>query len=59
MEKLWTGAPEARLIATRRGLPPQGSHTWTLRGWARKLVAWALVAAVSSATVRRTLKKTA
>jgi len=39
VEKLLTGDQEARIIATRRGPPPQGSNNWTLRLLARKVVA--------------------
>jgi len=58
-EKLWTGAQEARSIATRLGPPPKGSTHWTLRVLARPVVAWAIVDAGSDATVRRTRKKPA
>ena len=59
VEKLWIGAQEARIIATRLGPPPQGYNNWTLRLLARKVVELAIVDAVSYETVRRTLKKTA
>ena len=58
VEKLLTGDQEARLIATRLGLPPKGYNHWTLRLLARQVVALAIVDAVSYETVRRTLKKT-
>jgi hypothetical protein len=59
VEKRLTGAQEARMIATRRGPPPQGDTTWTRRWCARQGGAWASVAAVRDATVRRTRKTTA
>src|SRR6266446_3353265 len=59
VEKLLTGDQEARIIATRRGPPPKGSNTWTLRLLARQVVALAIVDSVSYEAVRRTLKKTA
>src|SRR6266404_3745537 len=59
VEKLLTGDQEARIIATRLGLPPKGSNNWTLRWLARQVVEWAIVDAVSDETVWRTLKKTA
>ncbi len=59
VEKLLTGDQEARIIATRLGLPPKGYNNWTLRLLARKVVELAIVDAVSYETVRRTLKKTA
>ena len=58
VEKLLTGDQEARIIATRLGLPPKGYNNWTLRLLARKVVELAIVDAVSYETVRRTLKKT-
>ncbi len=36
VEKLLTGDQEARIIATRLGLPPKGYNNWTLRLLARK-----------------------
>jgi hypothetical protein len=57
VEQLWTGDHAARLSAPRLGRPPKGSHHWTLRLLARQVVDWAIVDAVSSATVRRPLKK--
>lgn len=59
VEKLLTGAQEARIIATRLGPPPRGYNHWTLRLLARKVVELAIVNSVSYETVRRTLKKTA
>ena len=53
------GQPEARLIATRLGSPPQGSANWSLRLLARQAVELEIVGTVSHETVRRTLKKTA
>ena len=38
VEKLLTGDQEARIIATRLGLPPKGYANWTLRLLARKVV---------------------
>ncbi len=58
VEKLLTGDQEARIIATRRGPPPKGSATWTLRLLARQVVELEIVDSVSYETVRRTLKKT-
>ena len=57
--KLLDGKQEARLIATRLGTPPKGYANWSLRLLARKVVELKIVDAVSSETVRRTLKKTA
>ena len=59
VEKLLTGEQEARIIATRLGLPPKGYAHWTLRLLARKVVELEIVDSVSYETVRRTLKKTA
>jgi hypothetical protein len=59
VEKLLTGAQEARIIATRLGPPPKGYANWTLRLLARKVVQLKIVDSVSHETVRRTLKKTA
>ncbi len=58
VEKLLTGEQEARIIATRLGLPPKGYANWTLRLLARKVVELEIVESVSYETVRRTLKKT-
>lgn len=59
VEKLLTGAQEARIIATRLGPPPKGYANWTLRLLARKVVELQIVESVSYETVRRTLKKMA
>jgi hypothetical protein len=59
VEKLLTGEQEARIIATRLGLPPKGYANWSLRLLARKVVELKIVDSVSYETVRRTLKKTA
>jgi len=56
--KLLDGEQEAKIIATRLGLPPKGYANWTLRLLARKVVELEIVDAVSYETVRRTLKKT-
>jgi Homeodomain-like domain len=58
VEKLLSGEPEARIIATRLGSPPPGYANWTLRLLARKVVELGIVESVSYETVRRTLKKT-
>lgn len=58
VDKLLPGDQEARISATRLGLPPQGSTNWTRRLLARQVVAWAIVDAVRDETVRRTRKKT-
>ena len=57
--KLLTGEQEARVIATRLGMPPKGYANWTLRLLARKVVELKIADAVSYETIRRTLKKTA
>jgi Homeodomain-like domain len=57
VEKLLSGEQEARIIATRLGLPPRGYANWTLRLLARKVVELGIVESVSYETVRRTLKK--
>jgi hypothetical protein len=59
VEKLLTGEQEARIIATRLGLPPKGYANWTLRLLARKVVELQIAEKVSYETIRRTLKKTA
>ncbi len=59
VEKLLTGAQEARIIATRLGPPPKGYANWSLRLLARKVVELRIVDSVSYETVRRTLKKMA
>jgi hypothetical protein len=52
------GKAEARLIALRCGLPPEGRMRWTLQLLADKLVELNVVDSVSYETVRRVLKKT-
>jgi hypothetical protein len=52
------GRAEARLIALACSAPPQGRVRWTLRLLADKLVELEIVEAVSTETIRRTLKKT-
>lgn len=52
------GAQEAHLIALTCSDPPEGAGRWTLRLLAEKLVTLEYVDAVSSETIRRTLKKT-
>jgi len=52
------GVAEAHLIATACSKPPEGRARWTLKLLADRLVVLELVDAVSSETVRRTLKKT-
>ncbi len=56
-EKLLDGKQEAKIIATRLGVPPIGYANWTLRLLARKVVALGIVDSISHETVRRTLKK--
>lgn len=51
------GAQEAQLIAVACSAPPAGRARWTLRLLADKLVALDIVATISSACVRTTLKK--
>jgi hypothetical protein len=58
-EKLLDGEQEAKIIAMRLGMPPEGYGKWTLRLLARKVVELEIVESVSYQTVRRTLKKTA
>jgi hypothetical protein len=57
MEKLLSGAQEAKIIATRLGPPPQGYANWTLRLLARKVIELKIVDSVSHETIRKTLKK--
>jgi hypothetical protein len=52
------GEGEAKLIALRLGKPPAGYGRWTLQLLADELVALEVVEAISSETVRKTLKKT-
>jgi len=58
-EKVLDGEQEAKIIATRLGLPPKGYANWSLRLLARKVVELEIVDAVSSATLCRMLKKMA
>ncbi len=51
------GKAEARLIALACSTPPQGRARWTLRLLADRLVELEVVEAISTETVRRTLKK--
>lgn len=57
-QRTFDGKAEARLIAVACSQPPQGRARWTLRLLADKLVELEIVDAVSTETVRRTLKKT-
>jgi transposase len=57
-ERVLDGKAEARLIALACSAPPQGRARWTLRLLAGRLVELDIVEAVSTETVRRTLKKT-
>jgi transposase len=57
-ERVLDGKAEARLIALACSAPPPGRARWTLRLLAGRLVELDIVAAVSTETVRRTLKKT-
>jgi hypothetical protein len=52
------GKAEAHLIAAACGKPPEGRKRWTLQLLADRLVELEMVDAISSETVRRTLKKT-
>lgn len=52
------GKVEARLIALRCGLPPEGRMRWTLQLLADKIVELKVVDSLSYETVRRALKKT-
>ena len=52
------GAQEARLLALACSAPPAGRGQWSLRLLAERLVALAVVDAVSHETVRQTLKQT-
>ena len=52
------GAQEAKLIALACSDPPAGRVCWTMQLLADKLVELEIVEAISSQTVRRTLKKT-
>ena len=57
-ERVLDGAAEARLIALACSPPPDERARWTLRLLADKLVELEVVAAVSTETVRRVMKKT-
>ena len=56
-ERRLDGKAAAHLVALACGSPPEGRARWTLRLLAERMVAWAYVDELSSATVRRTLKK--
>jgi hypothetical protein len=56
--KVLDGEQEAKIIALRLGLPPQGWANWTLRLLAEQAVTLAIAESVSYETLRRTLKKT-
>lgn len=58
-QRLLDGAKEARLIALRGGLPPQGQAKWTLQLLADQLVALNIVETISYETVRQTIQKIA
>jgi hypothetical protein len=53
------GAAEATWIALRLGKPPSGYGHWTLQLLADEMVTLEIVEALSHATVRKVLKKTA
>ena len=57
-ERKLDGAAEAKLIALACSPPPDERARWTLRMLADKLVELEVVAAVSTETVRRVMKKT-
>jgi len=57
-ERRLDGNQEAHLVALVCGAPPDGQMRWTLRLLAAELVPLEVVAAISSETVRQTLKKT-
>ncbi len=57
-EKTFDGGNEARLIAIACSEPPEGCARWTLQLLADRVVELEITDAVSSSTVRRTLKKT-
>jgi hypothetical protein len=57
-ERVLDGAAEARLIALACSPPPDERARWTLRLLADTLVELEVVAAVSTETVRRVMKKT-
>ena len=56
--KILDGEGEARLMAMACGEPPDGRARWTLKLLAEQLVECEVVEAISTETVRRTLKKT-
>jgi transposase len=56
-EPVLDGKAEARLIALACSTPPRGRAGWTLRLLADRLVELEVVDAISTETVRRTLKK--
>ncbi len=56
--KTLDGEGEARLIAIACSEPPEGRASWTLRLLADRLVECDIVDAISTETVRKTLKKT-
>ena len=56
--KILDGEGEARLMAMACGEPPDGRASWTLKLLAEQLVECEVVEAISTETVRRTLKKT-
>lgn len=58
-QKRLDGAQEAPISALRLGQPPQGFANWSLRWLAEQVVELAIVDAVSHATLRKMLKKTA
>ncbi|MEK8021245.1 MAG: IS630 family transposase [Candidatus Parabeggiatoa sp.] len=55
--KALNGEQEAKIIATRLGLPPPGYANWTLRLLACCVVELEIVDSISHETLRRTLKK--
>ena len=57
-ERVLDGAAEAKLIALACSPPPDERARWTLRMLADKLTELEVVAAVSTETVRRVMKKT-
>jgi hypothetical protein len=57
-ERKLDGAGEAHLIALACGAPPPGRARWALKLLADRLVALAVVDAISYETVRRALKQT-
>lgn len=56
--RLVDGEKEARLLAVACSPPPDGRKRWTVRLLAERLVTLEVFAAISAATVQRTLKKT-